>query len=284
MNVKLIRYFALEYLAYWEGRLTAPRLAHILDKRREHVQREVIAAYKNKYPGVLSGQRGRNANYELTELPRYAPKNVSAMIDYVRGESCLAHSLETVPRFGIPIEDVGAIAFREPESATFRALYRGCVQRRSVWLEYVSKQQTALILFSPHALVRDLNRLHFRGYAVWDQKQPGRYIDLVPSRILKVFEAQEDQDRYVGGDADTQWHERVTLRFTLNPALPENIRHIVRIEHEGEKHAGPFGVDTLVIPNVRRAMQSYVARSLRYRLFHEDLYEVWILREVIDSP
>ena len=269
----MIRYTWLEYLAYWEGRLSASRLGSILGQSREHVQRHVISAYRHEFPGALAGGAGRSYSIDRHEDLHFAPAGAHMLVDLLRGEASLSKALGESARFGIPVEDVGTISFRETEPEIFRSLYRSCVQRRCVLVEYVSKSRVSVIRFSPHALVRDVARLHFRGYAASRQDQKGDYIDLVPSRVRRVFD-DVDKWNYVSSDEDRDWHERVNLRFRLNPDLPKNIRQVLSLEYEGENARVDF--DRLDIPAVRLAMRLYVERIVKFRFFDEELYQVWI--------
>ncbi|MCG5508766.1 hypothetical protein [Ectothiorhodospira lacustris] len=276
MKKSMMRYSWLEYLAYWEGRLSASKLGRILGQSREHVQRDVISAYRHEFPGVLAGGPGRSQSIDRHEDLHFAPSGAHRLVDLLRGEATLSEALGEPARFGIPVEDVGTIAFRETEPEIFRSLYRGCVQRRCVLVEYLSKNRVAVMRFSPHALVRDVARLHFRGYASWTQDHRGYYIDLVPSRVRRIY---DDVDRwnYVPDTDDREWHERVNLTFRLNPDLPKNIRQILILEYEGEKAREDF--TQLVIPDVRLAMTRYVERTMKYRFFGEEMHHVWMLGE-----
>lgn len=280
MRIDRIRYAFLEYLAYWEGQLTASRLGKALGRSREHVQREVITPYRQQFFDIPAprpeGERPSDTHHHL----RFAPRGSRSLIDWVSGEKSLAEALGEAPRFGIPMEDVSAVAFRDTHPEIFQSLYLGCVQRRQVSVEYVSKQRFSVIDFSAHTLVRDFARVHFRGYARWrDEDGPGCYIDLVPSRITQVFavladDRDDDRPKYVSEDSDVEWNERVTLQFRLNPDLPGKILDVLRTEYEGSRAHDAF--ETLTIPDVRRALRRYVERSLRYRFFGDTIYEVWI--------
>lgn len=275
-----IRYALLEYLVYWEDDLTASRLGKLLGKSREHVQREVITPYRKEFADSFASRGGRRDNPDTQGPPRFAPATPGALIDLVRGEARLAEAAGESPRFGISVEDVACVAFQETHTEIFRSLYRACVQRRSVLVEYASKRRISVIWFSPHALVRDFARMHFRGYASWSENQPGYFIDLVPSRVCRVL-GDGNSSSYVSGDSDMEWNERVTLRFRMNPKLPENIRKVLRLEHEEDRTRQSF--DTLEIRNVRRAIRRYVERSLSQRYFGESLHQVWLPDHEKDS-
>ncbi len=270
-----IKYALLEYLVYWEGRVTGARLGQLLGRTREHVQREILAPYRREFGDrleLLAASIDPDTDRPRVQ-PEFAPVAPGALIDIVRGEARFAEAVGESPRFGIPVEDVAAMGFREPNARYFRTLYRACVQRRAVPIEYVSKRRTAAVWFSPHTLVRDFARAHFRGYASWSDHQPGFYIDLVPSRISRVI-GDSDRSRFVSCDADKDWNERLTLTFNLNPNLPENIREILRLEHHEGRSRQEFG--RLAVRDVRLALCRYVERALRYRFFGDSIQEIWI--------
>lgn len=275
MRAWKIQYAFLEYLAYWEGRVTGARLGQLLGRTREHVQREILTPYRREFGErleLLAERIDPDADRPHVQ-PEFAPVAPGALIDIVRGEARFAEAAGESPRFGIPVEDVTAIGFREPHAQYFRMLHRACVQRHAVPIEYVSKRRTAAVWFSPHTLVRDFARAHFRGYASWSDHKPGFYIDLVPSRIFRVLGAG-DATRFVSGDADRYWNQRVTLTFNLNPGIPEGIREILRLEHNEDRSRMEF--KRLIVPDVRLALRLYVERALRYRFFDDSLQEVWI--------
>ncbi|MDD2867476.1 hypothetical protein [Neomegalonema sp.] len=272
-------YFAIEYLAYWEGRLSAGRLAALLGKTRSQVQRTIIKDYEEQHPGALMrGGRGKTFA-DTAEGLKFAPTSASALLDVIRGERRLAESSGEKPRFGPPLEEVSAFGFSEPDPDVFQRLYAACVGRRAVRLDYAAKSGLMECDFSPHALVRDGGRIHFRGYAstIYRPSTPypdpfRQYIDLVPSRVRRLIHESSVTD-YVPDAGDADWHARETLVFRLNDDLPKEILGVLAVEHEGARASGDFRIKR--IQNVRKALRIYVQRSLRHRAFGDVLYEIW---------
>lgn len=270
----------LEYLAYWEAGMTAERLAALTCRSREHAQRKIIPAYEKAHPQTLAQKWRGKTLADAAEGLRYAPALATLLLDMLRGEQALASAMGEEPRFGPPFEDVASFGFSEPDPDHFQMLYAACIQRRALRLHYVAKSGAMECVFSPHALVRDGSRLHFRGYALADNQKfgpndPGfsQFVDLVPSRVTRVLEAPNAAN-YVSSDGDYDWHEREVLIFRLNPKLSSEILGLLSVEYEGV--VKPDGSGELRLPDVRKALSLYVRRNVRYRVFGKVMHEIWL--------
>ncbi len=270
----------LEYLACWEGELSARRLAELTARSREDAQRRIISGYQKAHPGRLvpSGRLKKFA--DATGGLAFAPTSASALLDVIRGEHRLAEASGEEPRFGPPLEEISTFGFSEPDPDVFQRLYAACVGRRAVRLDYAAKSGLMECEFSPHALVRDGVRIHFRGYAstAYRSSTPypdpfRQYIDLAPARVRRLIH-EGDVAGYVSDAGDADWHARETLMFRLNDDLPQEILSVLAVEHEGGESSGDFRIKT--IPNIRKALRIYVQRSLRHRAFGDVLYEIWL--------
>lgn len=281
-----MEFFAIEYLAYWEARLSAGRLAALLGRTRSQVQRTVIKDYEERHPGTLVRKKRGKAFADTAEGLRFAPTSASALLDVIRGEHRLAEASGEAPRFGPPLEEISAFGFSEPDPDLFQRLYAACVGRRAVRLDYAAKSGLMECDFSPHALVRDGARIHFRGYASTAYRSSApyqgpfqQYIDLAPSRVRRLIDEGDGAD-YVSDAGDADWHDRETLMFQLNEELPKEILAVLAVEYEGAKAGGDFR--RLEIPNVRKALRIYVQRSLRRRAFGDVVHEIWL--PVAEAP
>lgn len=275
MKIPMINELCLEYLAYWESGFQASRLAKILGQSREHVQRNTISVFERTYPVRLvdAGNRMRKLA-DTSDGLRFAPSNPSDLMRMLDGISVLfQNAIEDYP-FGVRLENPLSGLMPEPDAEIFRALYVACAHKRAVIMQYRSKQGVFPMTFSPHALVQVPDRVHFRGYAQWATGQDkGRYIDLVPARVLSI--EQEMLVDAVPSLGDIDWHTKSDAAFRLSANLPEDLSAVVRQEWASSM-TDRSRADTMVIPAVRTAVRLYVNRALRYRWFGDARYETWL--------
>lgn len=270
MKLKTVDFKFLEYLSFWQGRLTGTRLADLLGVERTHAHRAVLAPYMRINPDALA-QKGRfwAVRDPDRSLPRYGPARVEDLFRFLDGLEALADLSGEV--LGVPLENAAIDLPVEHNLHAFRTLYAGAAQRRVVQLLYRSRKQEIRLRFSPHALIRTAARPHFRGFAVGDGDRPGFFTDLVPSRVITA----EDLGGagYVSGETDPGWTGRVEVRLRLSPALPEMTRDSLMSEYAG---LDGFSDGVLRIDGVRICIAPYLCRHLRYRVFDNTPVEVWI--------
>ncbi|MBS0513651.1 MAG: hypothetical protein JSR42_21065 [Proteobacteria bacterium] len=275
MKIPKINELCLEYLAYWESGLQASRLARILGQSREHVQRKTISTFEHTYPVPLinAGKRMRKLA-DTSDGLRFAPSRPSDLMRMLDGVSVLFQNSDDDYPFGVRLENPLSGCTPEPDAEIFRALYAACAQKCAVIVQYRSKGGVFPMTFSPHALVQVPDRVHFRGYAQWAAGQErGRFIDLVPARVLSIehellFDA-------VPSAGDIDWHTKSDAAFRLSEDLPAGLRAVVSQEW-GSSMTDRSRPNTMVIPSVRTAVRLYVNRALRYRWFGDTLYETWL--------
>ena len=256
----------LEIMSFWEGGVTASRLAEALGVTREHLHRTLLRSYRQGCPSALKSGRGIEFVEDAQAL-RYAPASPEGFMALLRGVATTAEASGDVFPFRLPVERIPEpVADENGRADLFREVTAAIVQRRALLVDYVAKSGPMQMWFSPHAIADVRPRPHARGHAAFEDGR-GRFIDLIPSRIAIVHNT--DKQHYVGADADRDWHERVDLAFEVDPTLDLAARAAI-IEEAG-------GRDRIFYRGVRRALADYVERELGLRRFGGTLRPVWRL-------
>jgi hypothetical protein len=248
---------ALEYLALWEGALSAQRLGELVGLSREHAQRTLIGPYRQQMPGRLAsaGRRPSQIKPDGTTT-RWMPSDPGGFVAVLTGLRAIAGgALEAWP-VGGAFESVPLICRANGDNEALVALYRAMCQQRSIDLEYRAKRGPRSYRFSPHTLVDTSSRPHFRGYAADPMSETGHFIDLVPSRVLEPLGV--GNGAYVSYESDSEWIRRVDLTFQVHENMDENLREAISWEHAIED-------GSLVFYNVRAALAIYIIRHLLER-------------------
>ena len=273
MKLKTVDFKFLEYLAFWQERLTGTRLAALLGVERTHAHRAVLAPYMFLHGQTLKQQdRVWTVQDPDLNLPLYGPSTVEHLFRFLDG----LEMLRDLPgeALGVPLEDVTIDLPVEQNLGAFRTLYAAAAQRRPVRVLYRSRKREAEYLFSPHTVVRTAARPHFRGFLRGFEAKDGLFTDLVPARVIRA-EAGEPRD-YVGPERDEAWARRIAVRLRLCPTLPEDLRATMMREYAPIDR---FKEGVLTIPDVRSCVAPYLCRHLRYRVFDDLPVEVWVPME-----
>lgn len=265
----MVDFKVLEYLSFWQERLTGTRLAGLLGVERTHAHRAVLAPYMSLHGQTLRQQdRVWTVQDPDVNLPLYGPSTVEHLFRFLDG----LEVLRDLPgeALGVPLEDVTIDLPVEQNLAAFRTLYAAAAQRRPVRVLYRSRKREAEYMFSPHAVVRTAARPHFRGFLRGSDGRAGRYTDLVPARVIRAETGEAPE--YVGPEQDEEWARRIEVRLLLSPALPEDLLATVLREYAPLER---FKDGVLKIPDVRACVAPYLCRHLRYRVFDDLAVEVW---------
>lgn len=254
----------LEIMSFWEGGVTAARLAETLGISREHLQRNLLRSYRERFPSALKSGKGISFVEEAAAL-RYAPSSPAALMALLRGLAVAAEaggdtfplrlSVERVPEPFMNGDD-GGDKFQEVTAAI--------VGRHALQIDYVAKSGPMQGWFSPHAIADVRPRPHARGYVEFKDGE-GFFLDLIPSRISAIH--GRNPSKYIGPDEDKEWHERIDVEFELDPTLDAGVRAAL-IEEAG-------GNDRIVYRGVRRALADYVERDIGVRRLGGNLRPTW---------
>lgn len=263
MRLKGVDFRILEYLAYWEGGVTAGRLAEICGVDRVHAQRAIVSPYQEARPGALV-PCGRARRLSDRIVPAFGPTNLIELfetVDMVRAACGEA-------RTAVPMERIDGLTARTGEGA-FRALYTACARREAVGLTIEGADGAETGLFSPHHLVRECGSQFFRGHL--RGAGAGRYVDIDPNRVPRT-DATSAAD-YVGAEGDADWHARETVTLRLAEGLPPDLRAAAIREHADQEGVAE---GRLIIRGVRRCLVPHLVRRLRYRVLDQGPVEVWV--------
>ena len=262
-----------EFLAFWRGGVTARELAQVLGARRETVQRSVIAPYKRRYAGNAVIRRRRTHIAGDAHSLKASPWRVVDVVNFTSAMQAFAQAGSVRSPLEVPIEDVMSPLDSANEAEGLRALYGAIAHRDALYLDYAAKRGRLQMLFSAHALVRTVSRVHVRGYAEPVNRGSNRYIDIVPGRIISA--RRGPKERYVGRRNDTEWHQRVDIVAAVSGALEEEVRESIMREHN-------CGAE-LRIKRVRRAVARYVIEWLEGRRLHEIDTPIWTLVRIAEG-
>ena len=265
-----IAQLTLEYLALWEGALSAQRLGKLVGLSREHAQRTVIGPYRQEMPGRLVSVGRRPSRIEPDAAStRWMPSDPGGFVAALTGLKAIAGASPEAWPVGGAFESVPLICRANGDNEAFVALYRAMCQRRSIDLEYQAKRGPRSYRFSPHTLVDTSNRPHFRGYAADPVSEIGRFIDLVPARVSQLPGVRNNAAKirtdpikasgpYVSYESDNEWIRRVDLTFQLHDNMDENLKEAISWEYAIQE-------GFLVFYDARAALAPYIIKHLLER-------------------
>jgi len=273
LNLKPFHFKFLEYLSFWQERLTGTRLAELLGVERTHAHRAIISPYMSMHgKDLIQRDRVWMVKEPKQALPKYGPATVEGLFQFLDGVAVLRDL--TGEALGVPFEDVTIDLPVEQNLDAFRTFYAAAAQRRAVRVLYQSRKREASYIFSPHAVVRTSSRPHFRGFMKGFEGRDGFFTDLVPARVVAVETAGAED--YVGPEADLGWTRRIDVRLRMSLDLSESQKAALMREYAP---LDGFSDGVLTIPGVRTCLAPYLCRHLRYRVFDDLPVEVWVPTE-----
>jgi hypothetical protein len=245
MKLDMYRRFSfIESRLYWAEGLTATALAEAFGISRQSAQ-AVIEKYRQQHPNNMLYDAAKKQHIADESFePHYIRKDSSRFFDAVRGQALVNMYAEDVSWSDIPFED--ASRNLKPNIGYFPALVDALIKKHVITIYYYSKKRVLLRDISPHHLVYADGRYHVRAY--WHDEG---YRDFVLSRISYASYAGDDG---VSDKHDREWHQRITLKFKLNPALPDATKQAMQKDYTLKE-----GV--LNIP-CRQALALYIERKM----------------------
>lgn len=277
MKIEGLDHLTIEYLAYWEGGMTAGRLAAVAGVNRPHAQTFMVKPYDE-----LPGTRGRLKRHKKEKVfdedrgfgPALMPTRPSSAILFGRAMHWFASfrrergdpELKGPKHPAVTIEDIPGISSMHLRHEGFRALHVGCAKKKAVRIIYRSNADASIpMTVSPHALVVGCAREHFRCHVdergadgalhrpLPAQMTGSYWADIVPWRVLAVEGFVPDA--YVSGKADMEWKTTETLAFALEPEVPDHLLDIVDAEMSGVPGYSP---PHLILENIRLLLRPRV--------------------------
>jgi hypothetical protein len=150
--------------------------------------------------------------------------------------------------FGVPVEEGDLLTGPPVREEVLKAILAALRYRRNaVSIAYAGRERVSDRIISPGRLVYILKRHHIRA---WDHGR-NAYRDFVLSRVTEAMRVEE---RFFAPH-DRDWEERAVLRFSVNPALPIDLRAALAIEWD-------LPQDGIHEIECRKALARYVVREM----------------------
>ncbi|WP_288132661.1 WYL domain-containing protein [Microbulbifer sp.] len=243
------RFWLIELIAYWEGRLTTRHLREFFGISRQLASSE-IGHYRKAYPhNLLEYQRSDGAHLPAPDFQRHhISDDVAEYLSWMSGlQASLLPSQSPVylPHFILP---------HPPRNITpevIRPLVRALRESRRVEVDYGSignpNREGRIIV--PHTFVNTGPRWHLRA---WCEKN-GDYRDFVLSRF-------HGQPEMLGksphtADGDEKWNTEITLIFEPDSRL--NAEKKAVLEHDYGMTNGQLHLTT------RAPLANYLLQEMR---------------------
>lgn len=226
----------IESIAFWEGAVDRPRVAHVFGVSENHITKD-FTLYRNRYPG--------NLEYDLSKRSYLPGKKFRQRFSSGSAEEYLAllrasqegFGAATVPTIGegvtaeiipMPVGRVDPGVLKEITRAlhrgsglhiTYQSLQSATATKREVW---------------PHTLVFAGMRWHVRAF---DSKYED-FIDLVLQRILSI--EPTDVPAPSSSEDDEKWNKKVTVTLVPRTNLPNAQQDVIAKEFGMEKMNGAW--------------------------------------------
>lgn len=209
-----------------------------------------LAEYAKRAPGNLDYDP-RTRAYRAS--PTFQAVFPASDVERYLGDLARVAQAPGVP-YGSFLGDHPAVAYvprpwRRADSDTVLAVSNAIRHHEALTISYQSLSQTGprTRSVSPHAMVSDGFRWHFRAYCHTNDD----YRDFVLARITAISGSMPDQDRQ---PHDSAWHQLVALVLAPHPDLPPAHRNVV------ERDYGM--VDGTRVLECRQAVVFYVLKQL----------------------
>jgi WYL domain len=150
--------------------------------------------------------------------------------------------------FGVPVEEGDLLTGPPVREEVLKVILAALRYRRNaVSIAYSGREKVSDRIISPGRLVYILKRHHIRA---WDHGR-NAYRDFVLSRMT---EARRAAERFFAPH-DRDWEERAVLQFSVNPALPIDLRAALAIEWDLRED----GIHEI---ECQKALARYVVREM----------------------
>lgn len=249
MNHDMMRRFAyIETQLLWGGGLTAGDLGTAFGIARQNAQ-AVVKAYRQRHPENLAYDRRRKRHVRAVRFEaHYIKEDPYLFLDYQRGMALAGYFHMADDWADLPFQDADRLLRPHLDGEAMRVILTALRLRRTVRVVYLAKKGTRQRLLSPHHLIYADNRYHLRAFC--HSGQVG--LDFVLSRIQRAEFSQED---WISEKYDQEWHCMETLRFDVNPELPEEAQASLWLAY-ALRDAEPLTI------TARKALSKYVIRRM----------------------
>lgn len=206
------RYWLIELISYWEGRLTSNHLRQFFGLSRQQASKD-INQYLQQYPGNLEYCASIKGYLPAEQFaPAFISDDVAQYLNWMSGQS--AHSMPETADCRLP----HLMLSHPPRNVSphiIRPLVQALRRQQRVEVDYVavSRPDRSGRIIVPTAFVNIGRRWHLRA---WCEKAQG-YRDLVLSRFRG--EAILEGSPLTPLPTDEGWHTELTLILTPDPRL-----------------------------------------------------------------
>jgi predicted DNA-binding transcriptional regulator YafY len=220
------RFWLIELLAYWEGRVNTTSLIHHLGLSRQQSSAD-LSAYSAQAPTNLTYDVSQKAYLPTAEFQRHFISD-----DVAEYLSWMQHPSAAPAPISAPSAKLSNLALRLPARKVSPELMRGLVaatrQRLRVEVEYASlnNPKSEARVIAPHTFVNTGLRWHLRA---WCEKSRG-FRDFVLSRFRGVPTLLDKTQHPV--EHDTAWNTQITIILQPDPRLKPEQREVVENDYQ----------------------------------------------------
>jgi len=243
------RFWLIELIAYWEGRLTTTHLREFFGISRQQASAD-IRRYRETHPGNLPDyQHSDKAYLPSPEFERrYISADVAEYLNWMAGLS--TRSLPDHPSC-----QLSNLVLKHPARNVtpqlIRPLVRAIREQRRVEVDYVSiaKPNREGRIIVPHTFVNTGLRWHLRA---WCEKNQG-YRDFVLSRFHGQPEVLGKSPH--SADGDTAWNTEITLVLQPDQRLSPEQKAV--LQHDYNMEGGQLCLKT------RAPLANYLLKEMQ---------------------
>ncbi len=225
------RYAYIETRLYWGESLTATNLGQTFGIARQNAQ-AVIAKYRSQYPDNIQYDAGRKRHIMGGGFkPQYIRIEPEKYLEYVRGVDAISRYWAADDWNEVWIEDVERQLQPRIKSKTVKLLLSAIQNEQTLSILYHSNDDKLRRTLSPHHLVYVNHRYHVRAYCHLDKA----FLDFTLARMKAI---KTSSLTWKAASDDRQWHQYFQLCFKINPALPEAVQSMLKIDYQlkGDQH------------------------------------------------
>lgn len=242
------RFWLLELVGYWEGRVTTGHLCAQFGLSRQQASK-LINQYKNANPGNLEYSTTRKG-YEPTNhfIARYINEDAIEYLNWLATSNTSTHN--PAQQASIPHTSL-MLPPRQVQPALMRALTTAIREQRRVDVDYVSltNPNREGRIIAPHTFVNTGLRWHLRAWCEKSQE----YRDFVLSRFRGEPELLDKSSRT--GEHDQAWNTDITLVFEPDSRFEQAKRDVLM--HDYNMQNGQLRIIT------RAALAHYLIQEMQ---------------------
>jgi len=245
------RYWLIELLANWEGRVNSGHLQHYCQLGRQQASK-TLSAYQNAYPNQLA-YCASEKSFLPTETfsPQFIGNDVAEYLSWMSGQ----HTYQPQPTEKYQLEiAVLMVPSRLIKPSIMRLLIQAMRQQTRIEINYISisNPDPEGRIIVPVRFVNTGQRWHLRA---WCEKAQG-YRDFVLSRFRGL--PLEEGPCITPLPADTHWDTKLTLRIQPDPRLTLEQKAV--LEHDYGMEKGELQL------TVRAALAHYLLQEMQVHI------------------